>query len=114
MSRPGNNQPHPTRDPALYKFVKRDTPTSLVDYHFVVPMPRGVAPSVIIAWCRENTQYGWLMQMPAMGQPTFKNTVLLFESEDEMSAFRDQFCFDKRYHKRPHEADWADGLGDNV
>lgn len=113
MSRPGNNQPHKHRDPAIYKYVRTDTPTTLIDFHFVVPMPRAVTPSRIVEWCRTNCQYGWLMQLPRMGQPTWKNTVLLFESEDEMSAFRDHYCFDAKYHKRPHEGDWLDALGDN-
>lgn len=114
MSRPGNNQPHPRRDPAVYKWVKRDTPVSLVDYHFVVPMPRGELPSRVIAWCRENVEYGWLVQFPAMGQPTWKNTVLLFEAEPDLVAFRGHYCYDMKYHKRPHEGDWIDNLGDNI
>lgn len=113
MSRPGNNQPHPKRDPAVYKYVQRDTPTTLIDYHFVVPMPRAVVPSAIFAWCRENCTYGWLIQLPRMGQPSWKNTVLLFEAEDDMAAFRDHYCYDQRYHKRPHEGDWIDALGEN-
>lgn len=113
MSRAGNNQPHPRRDPAVYKYCRTDTPTSLVDFHFVCPIPRGVLPSRIYEWCRENCEFGWLVQLPRMGQVTFKNTVLLFEAEDDMTRFRDHYCFKTVFHKRPHEADFMDALGDN-
>jgi hypothetical protein len=102
-------------DPAIFSYIRQDRDAvSLVDYHFICPIPRAVLPSRIIAWCREHCSHGWLMQMPRMGMPTWKNTVILFESETEMAAFRDHYCFNAKYHQRLNGDQWLDQLGDNV
>lgn len=103
----------PNHNPALEKFVAKTTPNALLNYHYVVPMPRALLPSRIIEWCKANCEHGWLIQLPRMGMASWRNTVLLFEDDKEMAAFRDQYCFDQRYHKRPHEGDWLDATDRN-
>lgn len=86
---------------------------TLFDFHFVVPMPRSVVPSALVRWCNENIEHGWLMQFPRRGMPTFKTSVFLFSDYEDCVRFRDHYCYDDKYHKRPHESDYMDALGEN-
>lgn len=101
-------------DHALYNHQRNDRPKTLYDYHHVVPLPRGVLPSRVIAFCKENCEEGWVIHWPAKGIATYKNTVIVFQSESDLTTFRDAYCFDAKHHKQPHEADWeASVLGDD-
>lgn len=86
---------------------------TLLDYHFVCPMPRSIVPSRLVAWCQEHIEHGWLLQFPRKGMPTFKTTVLLFSDYEDCVRFRDHYCYNDKYNKRPHEADYMQALGDN-
>lgn len=103
----------PLGDKALLKFHNRNMPNVLCNYHHVQPMPRALLASRMSAWCEEYCEYGWLIQYPRRGVPSFKDTVVLFETFSDLERFRDQYCFDDKYHKRPHERDWSDTIMDN-
>lgn len=97
---------------ARQSFLKPTAP-SLLDFHYVCPMPSAVLPSRLSAWLEENCELGWYIQFPRMGLPSFKNTVVVFQNFDDMNRYREHYCFKTVFHKRPHEADWSDAVLDN-
>lgn len=113
MSRPGKNSADVRDDPALFKYKLTATAKSLVDFHYLCPMPRAVLPSRLNKWLVENIEHGWFIQFPRRGTPSFRDTVVVFEDYEDMLRFRDKYCFKTAFDKRPHEADWEAAVQNN-
>lgn len=111
---PARGSNAPWGEPALKKYTRGDTPKSLMDYNHVCPLPKAVLPSRLSKWAEENVQGGWFIQYPIMGHATFKTAVIVFQDFEDCELFRNQYCFDTKYHKPTHRADYDETLGDNI